>query len=400
MRFGFVLLAAMLGICSAARLAPRLLTMLRQALNPKILRGPPSQQPAKCDDLTLIVDCGSGFTRAKLFHSAAGGDEVQVATAAGRGGDKWRQRRLVDVLIEGGDSLREWVCGIEDLREFSGAASVILGATGGLREAELEGRVTPAHMEAFRALLSENAPDATFRCLSGEEEAQAELRATQHVAGLAVPADAPRPLGMLSGGGMTAQVAHYATNGPSQPPSFLSVVVGLNPATKRMTEAEDARASLRDFQRHLASQVEATGCKGKLGGGTFIVIEMPGGLGSRDDYNGSFARLAERIGQRLLTKAEVAAALSEHLATWDTELLRTRTLPESVPSRYIATLPAELLGLLELFDDSARIYVCREWPAATSSSTASGSASVFGECYTESEPIRPDWSLGVFLDAR
>ena len=402
MRVSVALFTAMLGFCSALRLAPRLMTFMRQTFSFALV-GQPQQQPRS--DLMLIVDCGSGFTRAKLFHSK--GDEVVVATAADRSGDKWRQRRLVDVLLEGGDVLREWVSGIQDLQSTSGASSVILGATGGLREAEIEGRVTPTHMSAFRIALKELAPGATFRCLSGEEEARAELRATQHVAELVLPPDAPRPLGMLSGGGATAQVAHYhASKGPSREPRFLSIVANLNAATTRMVQAADARASLDEFRAHLTDVVEATGLKGKLGGGTFVIIEMPGGLGSRHDYNGSFARLSERIGQRLLSKSEMAPALRDHIREWERQT--PTTLPDTVSSRYIATLPAQLLGLLDLFDDSARLYVCREWPAHGPARSAGGSAGAAGGAGAgggksacgerESEPIRPDWSLGVYLD--
>ena len=241
---------------------------------------------------------------------------------------------------------------------------------------------------------AELAPEATFRCLTGEEEARAELRATQHVAELVLPPDAPRPLGMLSGGGVTAQVAHYNTDGPTREPSFLSIVVGLNPATEHMMAAADARESLAQFRAQLAAQVAATGCKGKLGGGTFVVIEMPGGLGSANDYNGSFALLAERIGQRLLTKAEVAAALGEHLERWEAEAPTRMPPTKDIGNRYVATLPAELLGLLDLFDDSARLYVSREWPAPSGGGGGGG-----GACGETSESVKPDWSLGVYLDA-
>ena len=234
------------------------------------------------------------------------------------------------------------------------------------------------------------APGAEFRCLSGDEEARAELRATQHVASLALPPDAPRPICMLSGGGMTCQLAHYP-DGPAGEPRFLSVVAGLNPATKHMRQADDAKASLAAFQASLAAQVEATGCKGAVGGGTFVVIEMPGGLGSGTDYDGAFARLASRIGRQLLSKEDVADALREHLEAW--ARATPGGLPADVPNAYIATLPAELLELLELFDSrSARLYVSREWPAAKAKGAAARDV--------DEEPIKPDWSLGVFLERR
>ena len=326
----------------------------------------------------LIIDCGSGFTRAKLFWRGANG--VCWTPAMDADGVRWKQARLVDVLIDGGETLREWVSGVQRLIELSGADPVIMGATGGLREAEADGRVTPAHTKALLETLHELAPTAQFRCLSGDEEARAELRAVQHVAEMALPDEAPRPIGMLSGGGMTCQLAHFVT--PNEP-RFLSIVAALNDATTHMRQAASARDSLARYRAHMAKQVTAVGLKGQVGGGTFVVIEMPGGLGSASAFDGCFRSLSEQIGKRLLSPDEVAGPLRAHLEEW--ARATPGRLAEDVPSRYIATQPAELLELLELFDDSARLYVCNEWPSAPG-------------CQGEST-IKPDWSLGMFLAA-
>ena len=326
----------------------------------------------------LIIDCGSGFTRAKIFWRSADG-LVCWRPAVDSEGLRWKQRRLVDVLIEGGATVREWVIGVQALIELSGAESAIMGATGGLREAEADGRVTPAHMEDLLVALQELAPTIQFRCLSGDEEACTELRAVQHVAEIALPPEAPRPIGMLSGGGMTCQLAYYLT--PNEP-SFVSIVAAINDATSHMSQAASARDSLAQYQAHMAKQLAATGLKGQAGAGTFVVIEMPGALGSASGFGGCFSSLAEKIGQRLLQPDALAAHLRAHLEEW--AQATPGRLAEDVPSSYIATQPAELLELLDLFDDSARLYVCDEWPCAAGEGEAT---------------IKPDWSLGMFLAA-
>ena len=78
---------------------------------------------------------------------------------------------------------------------------------------------------ALVALLGELAPSATVRILSGEDEARAELAAVQYVADATLPAEAARPVGMLSGGGMSCQVGWHERG--CKGPSFLSVTAAL-----------------------------------------------------------------------------------------------------------------------------------------------------------------------------
>ena len=103
----------------------------------------------------------------------------------------------------------------------------MVGTTGGLRQAVADGLVTPAMVAALVALLGELAPSATVRILSGEDEARAELAAVQYVADATLPAGAARPVGMLSGGGMSCQVGWHERG--CKEPSFLSVTAALNP---------------------------------------------------------------------------------------------------------------------------------------------------------------------------
>ena len=258
----------------------------------------------------LILDCGSGFTRAAVFTRNADGliHSCEAHKHAGMD-DVWKQRKVVDALVEGGAALREWVASIQTLIDATGCTRTVVGTTAGLRQAVADGLVTPDMVTALVALLRELAPSATFRLLSGDDEARAELAAVQYAADATLPATVARPVGMLSGGGMSCQVGWHARG--CKGPTFLSVTAALNPHSHALyakcnTEAglaaDTRRVALEAFQANLAAEVEATGRRGQLSG-TFCCIEMVGSLGSADDYAGSFAGgLAEAVGSRLVTK--------------------------------------------------------------------------------------------------
>ena len=122
----------------------------------------------------LIVDCGSGFTRATVFSRDAHG-HVRACEAHEHAGldEAWRERRVVDALVEGGAALRDWAASIQALIDATGCTRAVVGTTGGLRQAVADGLVTPAMVAALVALLGELAPSATVRILSGEDEARA-----------------------------------------------------------------------------------------------------------------------------------------------------------------------------------------------------------------------------------
>ena len=213
----------------------------------------------------LIVDCGSGFTRAAVFSRDADG-LIRSCEAHNHAGldDAWRQRKVVDALIEGGAALREWVASIQALIDATGCATTVVGTTAGLRQAVADGLVTPAMVAALVALLRELAPSATFRLLSGDDEARAELAAVQYAADATLPATAVRPVGMLSGGGMSCQVGWHERG--CKEPTFLSVTAALNPHshalkakcdTEAGVAADTRRVALEAFQAHLAAEVEA-----------------------------------------------------------------------------------------------------------------------------------------------
>ena len=336
----------------------------------------PSWMEMQPDSVTaLIVDCGSGFTRAAVFFSDSGGIySLEAHCYAGRQHEPWRQCRIVDALVEGGSTLREWVAGLQALRGLTGCTTTIVGATGGLRQAVIDGKVTLAMLSALSRLLHELVPGATYRGLSGDEEAQLELTSVQYVA-RTLPLTVVRPFGMISAGGMTSQVGWHEAGAAS--PSFLSVTTGLNDAAKALREqaAQPADARLLEpFDSRLADAVRATGRCGTLRG-TFVVIEMVGGMGSATEYDGCFAALAQQIGGRLVTKAELAGALRCHLDGWQAKGGPMAHRNDA----YCGLLPAGLLRLLALTDDAATFYVCRAFEVAPG------------------EFLKPSWALGLFV---
>ncbi|EOD17063.1 hypothetical protein EMIHUDRAFT_244477 [Emiliania huxleyi CCMP1516] len=300
---------------------------------------------------TLIVDCGSGLTRAAVFWGDAG-NRVHACEASASTGqaEPFALPRIVDVLTEGGSALRRWVASIQELVVATGCTSTVIGATGGLRQAEAAGRVTPRMLASLGELLRELVPAAEFRSLSGEDEARAELGAV----GWHDP--------------------------PGAAASFLSVTHGLIDAAASLCERadgaadEDARScAIEAFGARLAAEVSASGRRGQLRG-TLVAIEMVGACGSADEYGGRFAGLARQVGQRVVGKAALVAALREHLQQW--------ARGGAVASRheaYAGLLPAELLGLAGLADEGASFYLCRSFEVAPGVT------------------LKPSWSLGVYL---
>ena len=338
----------------------------------------------KPTSLTLIVDAGSGFTRAAVWWRDGDG-LVHASEAHAYAGqqERWKEDRIVDVLVTGGEALRGYVESIRTLGEQTGCFTTLIGATGGLRQAELDGKVLPAMMEALEDRLCEVAPSVRFRRLSGNDEAGAELTAVQYCAEFVLPVSVPRQtVGMLSGGGMTAQVGYRPADG-IRAPLCLSLTTNLNGAAQALFDLKSPdgaarRRALQDFASGIAAAVEATGVRGSLCG-TFSVIEMVGALGHSDalGYDGLFAALAARIGRRLISKYELATALREHVEAW-----QAATAPFTVRTdAYGGLLPTQLLGLLELMDDSAQFFVSRSFEIAPG------------------QMLKPSWSLGLFLEA-
>lgn len=321
---------------------------------------------SNCAQSKLIIDCGSGFTRAKVFYTAADGIHSQEAGEyVGQG--SWQQPALVSVLLEGDVAVRAWVSQLQVLIDACSSSAVIAGATGGLRQAMRDGHVTSVMLEEFRAILYELAPLVDFRYLSSEEEAEAELWGVQHIAEIALPASIPRPVGLISGGGMTCQVAYYPDGNGE--PAFMSLVADLLGVFPRMKEI-GLRRALAEFEARLAQRVMETGLTGQLTG-TFIVIEMLGFFG--DSRYPALEALG--LGKRVLSKLDIIPVLTAHIEDW----LNTTDHVNDYRDAHVGILPVELLGLLTLLDENSRIYIQREWEIAPG------------------EMLKPDWSLGLYV---
>ena len=122
-------------------------------------------------------------------------------------------------------------------------------------------------------------------------------------------------------------------------------------------EDERARRAAAPELAHVGVQVDvvalearAGACRGSSGGGAY------------------------EVGQRVVGKAALVAALQEHLQQW--------ARGGAVASRheaYAGLLPAELLGLAGLADEGASFYLCRSFEVAPGVT------------------LKPSWSLGVYL---
>merc|ERR1712066_774976 len=91
--------------------------------------------------------------------------------------------------------------------------------------------------------------------------------------------------------------------------------------------------------------------------GTICMIEMLGYLGESKSQFPDLAAL--NFSGRLLKKAEVTDTLQTHLKEW-----RNKSVTDH-DAAYTGLLPKCLLGLLELVDDSATLYLAREWAVAS-----------------------------------
>jgi len=144
-----------------------------------------------------LVDCGSGSTRA-LFFQDDGKSHVSWEKSS------WRGEALASALQ---DELR-----LENLlrlleQELPDGA-VLLGATAGVREAVQDGSLNGSSLQHFRdRVLDCLGPRAQFMVLSRQEEARAEWEALRHSLAFTPGLHAGLFAGMMSGGGMSCQLA-------------------------------------------------------------------------------------------------------------------------------------------------------------------------------------------------
>ena len=128
-----------------------------------------------------IVDCGSGSSRFSLYSI----HEDDALLHEDRYVPSGVIPTLVPTLIAGTEAMQQWCTQLKGIVEEHGNNSdvpVIVGATGGVRNALDEGDVCEEDLDAFQRLLDATfggGRRATFRLLAGEEEAACELAAVR-----------------------------------------------------------------------------------------------------------------------------------------------------------------------------------------------------------------------------
>lgn len=226
----------------------------------------------------------------------------------------WRGQALAKVI-------RDETCVAALLQEVAltvPEGPVMFGATAGLRTAIEAGEVTQAQVDGFcqcvRTVLGNR---GHFSLLSGEEEARAEWSSVSfelehRFSGLP---ELARCAGMLSGGGMSSQLA-LATLGdaPARCFGFRNHVLDPNGLLFR-TERGEVReeAALASELSQYAALVSDTLKELPSGlAGTFVVIEWTASY-----IADPCLPMERRLGlgnERLLTKVEVLHCLDQHLA--------------------------------------------------------------------------------------
>eukprot|EP00929_Paragymnodinium_shiwhaense_P120729 TRINITY_DN92765_c0_g1_i1.p1 TRINITY_DN92765_c0_g1~~TRINITY_DN92765_c0_g1_i1.p1 ORF type:complete len:480 (-),score=126.00 TRINITY_DN92765_c0_g1_i1:232-1671(-) len=157
-------------------------------------------QPGSSVVTAAVVDCGSGSTRSIQISEEM--DFFGRPSKIQRQKAEWRGEALAEALKD--EAKTEDL--LDLLEEKIPDGPVLLGATAGLRHALRMGDVSESDLEKFSVSLEERLGSrASFRVLSGEDEARAEWVATRHVLGKA-KADWNCD-GLLSGGGMSCQIA-------------------------------------------------------------------------------------------------------------------------------------------------------------------------------------------------
>jgi len=187
-------------------------------------------------------------------------------------------------------------------------------------------------------------PSSKFFVLTGEHEASLELHAARYVAGVQSVPITPT-MGLLSGGGMTCQIAH------SHPSEFQSLPMELKVANNWSLDGGHA-VGCDKFTSKCAEVVEQTGLVGKLQG-LFVAIETIGGL-----------LVSAGVGRKVLPVGVVIAAVEKHqenirfemdgtpidaVAKWDWK--------DVVQMNYCI----EALALLSLLHPTSEVFACRSF---------------------------------------
>jgi hypothetical protein len=179
--------------------------------------------------MTVIVDCGSGYSRVTRFHRlvVVDGDDQQESEPLVRAITTKSNIPALHTVIHCPIKSLEWlqqlveivehvVLPIDDDDERTTTQKVVIGATGGVRDLISSGEITATELDVFQNLLpTSNLPfEASLRILSGEEEATYEFLSAEYCArqcGYYAVSEgstnkSSRTLGLLSSGGMSSQL--------------------------------------------------------------------------------------------------------------------------------------------------------------------------------------------------
>ena len=259
------------------------------------------------DEPVTLVDCGSGSTRA-LFYRDDGMSHVSWEKST------WRGDPLAVAL---GDDLK-----LESLlsllkRELPSSGRVLLGATAGVRQAMQDGALPHERLELFRDRLNVVFGNrARFMVLSGQEEARAEWEALQHALDFAPDLQQDLFDGMLSGGGMSCQLARRGSgHGPSSPElfSFRNGVLQPGGLPDKASRSEIFGETLQEELDSIQSMTETLIMDlPRAMDGNFALVEW---LGLYVAGESTERDLVMGLGyNRWLTHQEVSMAVSRHLA--------------------------------------------------------------------------------------
>jgi len=269
-----------------------------------------------------LVDCGSGSCR--LVHlrrdrgeaPAAAGEQAAETSSPGRVHKTklpWRGEALAVAITDEAKASEL----VEQVRAIAFEGPVLFGATAGLRAALEAGAVSEEHVARFRKLIQGILGDrGRFEVLSGEEEACAEWEAVAYelrgrlsevhaLAGCA---------GMLSGGGMSSQLALAPRGGePALCFGFQNHVLDPTGLVGRVDRGElrasSLPAALAEYAAFVAERLQGmpTGLIG-----TFVAIEWTASY-IADPCLPTERRLGLGL-ERVLPRSEVLATLEAHLA--------------------------------------------------------------------------------------
>jgi len=274
----------------------------------------------------VVVDCGSGSTRAVYFSQGAGPSGVS------RRKSEWRGEKLTAALADEGRT-RELA---RLLADKIPQGRVLVGATAGVRHGLETGLLRWRQVEFFAACLEELFGDRVrFTVLDGEEEARAEWEALNHLLGERRGSPG-HVTGMLSGGGMSCQLAvrgHGSTSRPQALLSFKNFVLTPGGIVERADRGEVTGADLREeLPRYEASTREAlrglpVQQEGVVALAEWVALYVAAAPTERD-------RTMSLGYERLLSYSEVAEALDEHLE----QLLGRTSLSEPVPREVVVAM--------------------------------------------------------------